>query len=184
MATTVSRSPSDAKFLDEHGSSDLSGEFRRNERSLVRYITMHTGCRATAEDLVQDAFIRAGTASTPDVRNPRAFLFRIALNLLTNYKVQRRRRRALTDQIRTLLWDGVDEATPERHVSARQELSQVYRVMDDLPERTRNVLFWSRFEGLNQAQIAARLGISYQAVEKHLQKAITRLTEARQQEKS
>lgn len=158
---------------------DPGDTFRENESGLIRFLTARVGCRATAEDLAQEVFLRLKQARAADITDSRAFTFRIALNLLSNYQAQKKRRTELTDEIKDLLWSGIDEATPERQLLAQEELTRVSEVVEEMPERTRNILLWNRFDGLNRSQIAARLGISSQAVEKHLQKAVARLAEIR-----
>lgn len=41
-----------------------------------------------------------------------------------------------------------------------------------LPERTRDIFYMSRIEGLTHREIAERCGISVRAVEKHLQNSM------------
>ena len=155
--------------------SKPSDTFRENESVLIRFIASRVGCRSTAEDIAQETFLRFKGVHWATLTNPRAFLFRIAANLVTNHKVQARRRAELQDEVRDLLCAGFEEATPERHVLAAEELARVWRAAQELPERTRQVLAWSRFEGLSNTQIGVRLGISSQAVDKHLRKALDRL---------
>ena len=54
---------------------------------------------------------------------------------------------------------------------------EVQKAVDALPDRCREVFRMSRFEGLKNREIAARLGISETAVEKHLARAVGRLGE-------
>ena len=54
---------------------------------------------------------------------------------------------------------------------------EVQKAVDALPDHCREVFRMSRFEGLKNREIAARLGIS-SAVEKHLARAVGRLGEA------
>lgn len=69
----------------------LQEVFAREESPLLRYAFGLTGIRETAEDLVQDAFLRLHQ-HWDQVANPRAWLFRavhnLALNHLRNTKPQ------------------------------------------------------------------------------------------------
>jgi RNA polymerase sigma factor (sigma-70 family) len=149
-----------------------SEAFRENESVLIRFIAARVRCRATAEDIGQETFVRLKSVSWAEVVNPRAFLFTIAANLIANHKEQARRHAELNEEAVELWWGGPEETTPERHALAEEELHRVWSALEALPERTRQVLIWSRFDDLTNTQIATRLGISSQAVDKHLRKAV------------
>src|SRR5262245_18187650 len=121
--------------------------FRENQPALVRFIASRIGCRSLAQDLAQEVFLRAGTTGWRDIVNPRAFLFRIALNLISNHKSQVRRRAELDEEALRILYSGIDELTPERSVIAVGEIARVEQVLQDLPERTRNIVLWCRLDG-------------------------------------
>jgi RNA polymerase sigma factor (sigma-70 family) len=71
------------------------------------------------------------------------------------------------------LADAVDGlAVPERQLIARQELRRLALAIDELPPRCREVFLLSRFESMANGEIAIRLGISRNMVEKHLIKAL------------
>ena len=166
------------------GRPDACETFRENESSLMRFIVARVGCRATAQDIGQEAFLRLNKVRWSTVVNPRAFLFRIAANLVSTYKEQVRRRAELTDRVQDLLWSDFDAATPERHALAEEQLREVWSALQELPERTGQVLTWSRFEGLTNTQIAVRLGISSQAVDRHLRNALDHLMASQRAEKN
>jgi RNA polymerase sigma-70 factor (ECF subfamily) len=48
-----------------------------------------------------------------------------------------------------------------------------------LPERSRQVFYLSRFEGLTQREIAVRLRLSRTSVEKHMRRALECVADAR-----
>ena len=58
---------------------DLAALFREHHDSLVRVLYRRTGDRDRAEDIAQETFARA-VAAPP--RNPRPWLFAVALNLV------------------------------------------------------------------------------------------------------
>jgi RNA polymerase sigma-70 factor (ECF subfamily) len=70
-----------------------------------------------------------------------------------------------------------DRLSPERALIARERLQAVSSALSTLPERTRTIFRKYRLEGARQAQIAAELGISGSAVEKHLRKAYRLMVE-------
>ncbi len=65
------------------------------------------------------------------------------------------------------------DAGPERIAMARQQLQLVYAALEELPVDCRNAFIMQSIEGLTQAQIAARLGVSQVKVYRLLIKAMS-----------
>ena len=74
-----------------------------------------------------------------------------------------------------------DGLTPERIVLGREELKQVYKIIESLPERCRKIVKLRKLENLPQRQVAQMLGISESIVENDIAKAIRLILEAIQQ---
>ncbi len=68
-----------------------------------------------------------------------------------------------------------EEVSLEQALSSRQELEAVSAALEELGERTRKVFVLCRLDGMKHTQIAALLGISLSAVEKHLVRAFAHL---------
>ncbi|MEG1585607.1 MAG: RNA polymerase sigma-70 factor, partial [Bacteroidales bacterium] len=72
---------------------------------------------------------------------------------------------------------SVDFGLEAEHKLLYEELKeQITLVVDQLPDRCRQVFILSRFEGLKNREIADQLQISTTAVEKHLAKAMQRFS--------
>jgi len=65
-----------------------------------------------------------------------------------------------------------DAPGPDRHLLARRDLEALEAAITALPPKCRTVFLLSRIEGLSNAEVAKRCGISVKMVEKHLAKAI------------
>ena len=65
------------------------------------------------------------------------------------------------------------DLTPEDDLMFVELRKEIDRVMGTLPPRCREVFYMSRFEGLNNREIAQRTRTSIQNVEKHISKALT-----------
>lgn len=61
---------------------------------------------------------------------------------------------------------------PEVEEDTMPEINEIIAYSRQLPERTRDIFYMSRIEGMTHKQIADELGISTRAVEKHLQNSI------------
>ncbi len=64
--------------------------------------------------------------------------------------------------------DHADALTPERIVEAVQMLNAILRVIEALPQQARDAFYLRRIAGLEQSQIAAKLGISLSTVKRHI----------------
>ncbi|OUJ01417.1 RNA polymerase sigma factor [Acetobacter cibinongensis] len=140
----------------------------------VRSITQDTD----AEDHVQSALMRFLEKKPADVDNKEAYVVRSAVNKASNS----RRHRSIV-QILSIHkdYDILEEEAcpnplPDEVYSARQRFEKLQEGYNQLPERTRQILFLHRIEKVHYKDIALQLGISESAVEKHIAKALVFLS--------
>lgn len=137
--------------------------FAGQRRRLIVDATRVTGDAASAEDVVQEAWIRLsqGTADTP-VAEPVGYVRRVVRNLALDEYRQRRRR----EQVTPLDSDddpGVADAEAvgiDRVLIARQELAMVTAELGRMPSRMRRAVEMHRVLGAPLREIAAELGVS------------------------
>ncbi len=136
-----------------------------------------------AEDLVQEAVVRlfTYTRKAVEVRNAEAFLTRTALNLAVDLHRSTRRDRFEPDSVETLELLDIGPM-PDEVLAAEQRLLGMRQALDQVSRRTRDVFFMHRLQGFSHAEIAAKLGVSKSAVEKHIASALTILAIERQRE--
>lgn len=153
---------------------------RSEEGRLRRFFQRRFRCREEAADATQETFLRLMTApSAGAIENPQAYLFRIARTVAYGSARRMRADQALFDRGATA--DGLLDDAPdaERIVDARQRLRMFAEVIGALPPRCREVFVLSRVEGLANGDIAVRLGISRNMVEKHVIRALLACRAAR-----
>ena len=162
----------------------LAALLEAERRSLLRFLAARCGDPSEAEDLLQELWLKAATLEpTGPIANGRAYLFRMANNLVLDRA--RARRRAMQ---RDREWIGHGEAATgavelrpdpapgaEEGLIEAEEAQIVRRAIEDLPDGARRALLLYRFEGHGQSEIAAIMGISRSGVEKHLALAMKRL---------
>jgi RNA polymerase sigma factor (sigma-70 family) len=150
------------------------------DEELRRVMFRRCGCLDTAADIVQETYQRMFTGNLwQQADNPRALLHRVAANLATDYE---RRRNTRNQHLETgdttdaslQVSDGID---PEQINLARERLDLLVSAIDSLPAKCRTVFVLRKFEELSHAEIAQRLGISRNMVEKHLRNALAALQE-------
>ncbi|WP_312316828.1 sigma-70 family RNA polymerase sigma factor [Stenotrophomonas sp.] len=159
--------------------STLTELLIRERPALLRLVQRILGSDGSAEDVIQTVWFKArGVDSALSIDNPRAYLYRLASNLATDHGRERTRRaRLLAEQH---LW-GPDEAlSAEEQAMAQDELQRVLAAAEHLPEPTRTIFRLNRLQGLTQAEIARRQGVSVTTVENHVRAALQRLAWARQ----
>ncbi len=152
----------------------ISGLFERNKRDLLTYFTRRVG-REDASDLLQETFVRVlrhGQLET--AANPSGYLRKTASNLATDFT--RRRKMQLKYVIPVDIPEDVpaDDASAEQQVDASQRSRILQMAIDTLPPRCRQIFVMRMHEDIPQDEIAKRLGITRNMVDRHLRIAIER----------
>jgi RNA polymerase sigma factor (sigma-70 family) len=150
----------------------LAGLYAQYRGSLERMLYRRTGDRERAEELTQEVFARA-VAAPP--RNPRPWLFAVALNL-----VREEGRKAVRQGRRLELYRGEQPSmtsTPEEDLERAESVAQVRAALTTLTDRDRDALLLQA-EGFGYDEIAQTLGLAKGAVGTTLARARRRLVEA------
>lgn len=171
------------RMADGTSDTGLAELYRLHRAELLRFLTARTGDLAEAEDVVQDVWLRIGTASPGPIGNGKSYLFRIAHNLVLD-RVRQRKRRVAREQS----WSDTEHGplppsgeVPDiredaaRTLEEREEAARLASAIANLPEGARNVLRLHKIDGLSHGEVAARLGISKSGVEKHMAVAMKHL---------
>jgi RNA polymerase sigma factor (sigma-70 family) len=162
--------------------TDLKGAFLEHRPALLRYLSARRVPAEEAEDMLQDLFVKLESHPAGSVAEPRAYLYRMAENLLLDRRRSAKRRTGREEAWATAQLGAMQEAddrpSAEQVLIARERLSLVANALAALPDRTRLVFRRFRIDGVPQREIAAELGISLSAVEKHLQRAYQVVVEA------
>ncbi|MDR0190458.1 sigma-70 family RNA polymerase sigma factor [Pseudomonas yamanorum] len=141
-------------------------------RELVCFLNAKLGNRQVAEDVVHDAYVRVlARASTTPIEQPRAFLYRTALNLV----IDGHRRNALRQDEPLEVLDSEERyctTSPHNSHDHGQRLDMLERALAELPVLCRDSFLLRKLEGLSHVQIAERLNISRALVEKHIVNAM------------
>ncbi|WP_454828915.1 sigma-70 family RNA polymerase sigma factor [Paraburkholderia xenovorans] len=144
----------------------------RYYRELRRFLSRLVNDSDTASDIAQECYARvlSITHSGGAIENPRALLYRTARNLVIDMH-----RRAT---VRTTL--DIDELAeheepvapqmnqPDELWASSQRTQSLLAAIEALPPRCREAFILHKFDGLSHAEVARRMGISRNMVEKHI----------------
>lgn len=141
-----------------------------HEARLRSYLRRFLKAPSDVADGIQETYARL--LSLPDheliaIRSPHAFLFTAARNLALEWGRRERLnfREFLPENGASCVLDESPSAYEQ--LGVRQELELLGRAIARLPARCREVLILRKLYGLPQKEIAARLGITENTVEKH-----------------
>ena len=176
----ASSPPSDRRAED----SPLTRAFFEKREALLLFLAARARSMATAEDLLQDLYVRVATLpATGDVRSPSALLYRMAANLLvdhvrTNQRSSRRNAQWRVET-RTVLGgeDVMGEPPADDLIVSKQRARQLAEAVAALPPQMGRAFRLHKLDGLSQKETAQAMGVSRKMVEQHIGVAIRRLAE-------
>jgi RNA polymerase sigma-70 factor (sigma-E family) len=146
--------------------------YRAHGIALIRLALMLTGDQATAEDVVQDAFLGFHRAR-PGLRDQDKALSYLRVAVVNGCRsVHRARSRALLRRVEhdPPVWSA------ESAVMAEQDRREVLAAVARLPARAREILALRYYLDLPYEEIAATLGVSKGTVSSTISRALAALS--------
>ena len=149
-------------FAEDEPPFDLDTVHRSHGNWLLAFLRRRFSPQ-DAEDLAQETYARAAASQSP-IRNPRAFLARVAINAARD---QFRR-----EAVRPMLV-GEGEATAQAATPSEAAEALLHKqIILNLPPQLREVFLLRSYTPLTNAEIAERCGISVKTVEERVTKAL------------
>src|SRR6266478_870498 len=165
---------------------DFEQIVRRYQRKVYRVLLLMLNNPEDADNLTQDCFLRA-YASMKSFRGDcsvQTWLFRIAVNLVRDHARNRRAgfwKRLLRLEDYGVVADDQEppsiKPSPERRMLAREELDAVWRAVDSLSVRQKEVFVLRFAEEMELKEIAEVLNLSIGTVKAQLFRAVTSVRE-------
>lgn len=153
----------------------LAALLDRYWRPMVGFALDKVKSRDVAEDLVQEAFVRVWEKRRhlrPHA-SPRAYLYRVLRNLITD-EYRRRRLRERFSLFKSLQ-GPVEVPSPAASLEADEFERAAQVAITALPERRRDVFVLAHLHGLSYREVADALGITPRTVANHMTLALTQL---------
>lgn len=151
----------------------LTRLYQLHASDLNAYLRHRLGCPALADDLCQETFLRLSQRPYDEhLEEPRAYLFSTAKNLIIDHFRRRQSRidhQQLDDPHLCLT---CPLASPETAADRALCYRHLRRAMSSLPPRLNQALTWHRLEGVTQAEIGRRLGVSERMAGRYIAQAL------------
>ena len=181
----------DEELMTRYASGDARAFeelLRRHERAVFNFIARFLGDRNTAEDLVQEVFIRVIRTADRYKKKAkfRTWLFTITRNICIDRSRQLARRSevSLNRSVSKSEGDGAtfldqlvdDDSTGSASNTVRAEFrAKLQAALDELPTEQREVFIMREFGGLKFREIAAASGVSENTIKSRMRYALQTL---------
>lgn len=149
---------------------EFEAYFRKLYLPLGMYALRLVDDADVAEDLVQDSFVSVWQyiEDGGEIDNFPSFIYRSVRNVCLSY---------LRNLHETVDESEIPEAGEEEIDTSIRD-ARIWRAIDDLPRKCREVFLMSKRDGLSNEEIAEEMGISIKTVKNQMTKAYARLREA------
>ena len=131
------------------------------------------------EDVIQEAYCRiANLASVDHIESPRSYFVQ-AINSIATDKMRRAGIINFTAMTQ-IEWSNVMDNDPpvDRVLEAAQELDRVKMLLSQLSDTHRRAIELRRIEGLSRKEAAERLGVTEDALKKHVERGMHQVIRA------
>ena len=144
--------------------------FRKMYLPLGMFALRIIGDAELAEVLVAEAFTKAWTKIEGgiEIENFRGYMYRSVRNECLSY---------LRTKKETIGLDNIPEVDEET-IDTSERDAKLWKAIDELPEKCRQVFLLSKRDGLSNEEIAQHMGISIKTVKNQITKAFSRLRES------
>ncbi|MDE1179370.1 sigma-70 family RNA polymerase sigma factor [Paraburkholderia sp.] len=147
----------------------------RYYRELLRFLSRLVRDSDIAYDIAQESYVRvlalrnAGTT----ISDPRGLLYRTARNLVIDTHRRATVRAHTIDELECIDEPAADASSqPEQQWESSRRAQALVAAIDALPPRCREAFVLHKFDGLSHSEVAERMRISRNMVEKHIIRAL------------
>lgn len=160
---------------DLHGHTLLNRAIEAYYNDIVKAVAHRNLSQGNAPDIVHDLYIKL--AAQPEVlrdkRSIRAFLCRAAINLgIDRHRRERFEARLFASMEQEAHNVVAQTVSPDHRLEVAARLSILRQAIGALPVRRRAVFILHRLHGQSPDEIAAKLNISRNMVDRHLRRAL------------
>lgn len=152
--------------------------FNDHADSLRAFVRRRRGNGADVEDVVQEVFSRLASLEGIEERiegSGRNYLFTMANNYIVDLERKEVLQRDYDEERIHRNEGGVDEAGPERIVTAKRELDALKKSIQNLKPDWRRAFVLNRFHFMSYRQVSEKMGITVKQAENYILRALAQL---------
>lgn len=150
--------------------------YHRYSNKVAAFVSQYSNSTEDAQEAVQEAFLAVwlNRASIDPSRSFDNYLLTIAKNFALKI-VRKSIQQRLLEQKLALLRSDDESSASAREILPEDVEEKLDQIVQQLPNRSKQVFLLRRVEGLSNKEIAQQLGISISTVENHINLAISRI---------
>jgi len=153
----------------------FSDFYDKHINSVYRFIYLKVSSREVSQDLTAEAFKRLWESiqAPTEIKNPRAFLYQIARNLIIDH-YRKKGREPMKVQPEELEIES-QEKGPSEQAEEGEEMDKVRQALSGLKDNYQNVLIWYYLDEISIEEIAELEGKSENAVRVTIHRGLEKL---------
>lgn len=157
----------------------IKGLYESSYKELFSFLLRRSTNKQQAQDLSQETYLRLIRVERTDlIEQPRAYLFRIAANLVYEMRIKSERHCEKVTYPLEEVEDIPSIDDPQLNYENSKAIQDLEKIIEDLPLIYQTVLLMRKRDGLSHSDIANKLGISIHTVRKYLTRAVAECRKA------
>lgn len=158
--------------MKDTGKKSMVGLFLTSYDDFKVRLRRRLGSEDLANDVLHETYLRVDRMEdVPDIAQPNAYLYRMALNIAADRR-QSDARLLTGSEVEELLQVSDEALDPARVVGGQKEILLLLSALYELPARRRKIFIAARLEEAPHLEISQRFGISTRMVEKEIKAAL------------
>lgn len=151
----------------------LTSLYHKYSQEICAFLKSKFGEPPDSEDIVQATFERFSRLEHQDkIENHRAFLYKMAQNLVLDFKRSEKTRQRYIDEQISDPDVSLDDREPSFVLNNKQKLALIDRALMQLPAQQRQLFLLNRVHQMSYAELARRCEMSQTEVKRQVAKAV------------
>ena len=149
-------------------SNALARIYEKYKDALLKIASGLLNQNNAAEDIVHDVFVELiEKGRLPEIKNIRSYLFQSVKNRSINYLKSQKKQFTDPCDFNLSIYSNFEDP-----MEASEFEAHIFKLIGEMPPATKRIFMLSRFDGLKNNEIAAKLNISKRTVELQISNAL------------